>query len=244
MEHVEAALDQQPPQGQGPAQIRAGGAPEAVDRHPGGLHGRDQGVLARQDVGDLVVEVRPVPARHHVDEQALGAPQAQALDEEEDPGAGRLGAAERAFSLVARVDGSGGSRGRSVAIAAPCALSWGSGLAEQRTEIGGHRVVNHSRSCLGENVGSGDDSGSGEGGALKVFDVSLVPEDPPDDQLYQHKPDMLHSARELFRRWDVMFTLAERDIRAQYKQAVLGVAWALLVPLVSLFMLVILAGHV
>ena len=38
--------------------------------------------------------------------------------------------------------------------------------------------------------------------------------------------------------------LAERDIRAQYKQAVLGVAWALLVPLVSLLMLVILAGHV
>jgi ABC-2 type transport system permease protein/lipopolysaccharide transport system permease protein len=95
----------------------------------------------------------------------------------------------------------------------------------------------------GENVGSGDDSGSGEGGALKVFDVSLVPEDPPDDQLYKHKPDMLHSARELFSRWDVMFTLAERDIRAQYKQAVLGVAWALLVPLVSLLMLVILAGH-
>src|SRR5580698_7699651 len=55
---------------------------------------------------------------------------------------------------------------------------------------------------------------------------------------------MLASARELFGRWDVMFTLAERDIRAQYKQAVLGIAWALLVPLVSLFMLVILAGHV
>lgn len=81
-------------------------------------------------------------------------------------------------------------------------------------------------------------------GALKVFDVSLVPEDPSDDQLYKHKPDMLRSARELMGRWDVMFTLAERDIRAQYKQAVLGVAWALLVPLVSLFMLVILAGHV
>ncbi len=82
-----------------------------------------------------------------------------------------------------------------------------------------------------------------EDGGLKIFDVSLVPEDPADDELYRHRPDMWHSARELFRRWDVMFTLAERDIRAQYKQAVLGVAWALLVPLVSLFMLVILASH-
>jgi len=85
---------------------------------------------------------------------------------------------------------------------------------------------------------------SDEEGGLKVFDVSLVPADPPDEQLYRHKPDMLHSARELLRRWDVMFTLAERDIRAQYKQAVLGVAWALLVPLVSLAILVVLVGHV
>jgi len=85
---------------------------------------------------------------------------------------------------------------------------------------------------------------SEEDGALKVFDVSLVPADPPEEQLYRHRPDMLHSARELLRRWDVMFTLAERDIRAQYKQAVLGVAWALLVPLVSLAILTVLVSHV
>jgi ABC-2 type transport system permease protein/lipopolysaccharide transport system permease protein len=85
---------------------------------------------------------------------------------------------------------------------------------------------------------------SEEGGALKVFDTSLVPADPPEESLYRHKPDMLRSARELMRRWDVMFTLAERDIRAQYKQAVLGVAWALLVPLVSLAILTVLVGHV
>ncbi len=63
----------------------------------------------------------------------------------------------------------------------------------------------------------------------KVFDVSLVPDDPPGDVLYRHKPDFLESVRELLRRGEVIFTLAERDIRAQYKQAVLGVAWALLV---------------
>lgn len=85
---------------------------------------------------------------------------------------------------------------------------------------------------------------SDEDGGLKVFDVSLVPAEPPQDQLYKHRPDMARSARELLRRWDVMFTLAERDIRAQYKQAVLGVAWALLVPLVSLFILTVLVGHV
>jgi len=85
---------------------------------------------------------------------------------------------------------------------------------------------------------------SEDNGRLVVFDVSTVPDDPPEAEFYRHRPDMLHSARELLRRWDVMFTLAERDIRAQYKQAVLGVAWALLVPLVNLAMLSILASHV
>jgi ABC-type polysaccharide/polyol phosphate export permease len=85
---------------------------------------------------------------------------------------------------------------------------------------------------------------SDEEGELKVFDVSLVPAEPPAELLYQHKPDLLRSARELFRRGEVIFTLAERDIRAQYKQAVLGIAWALLTPLVSLALLFILAKNV
>ncbi len=85
---------------------------------------------------------------------------------------------------------------------------------------------------------------SEEDGALKVYDVSLVPADPPAELLYQHKPDLLGSARELLRRGEVIFTLAERDIRAQYKQAVLGIAWALLTPLVSLVMLFLLAKNV
>jgi ABC-type polysaccharide/polyol phosphate export permease len=85
------------------------------------------------------------------------------------------------------------------------------------------------------------EAGAGE---LRIFDVRLVPDDPPDTLMYRHRPDIWNSARELRHRWDVMFTLAERDIRAQYKQAVLGVAWALLIPLVNLILLVILAGHV
>lgn len=82
------------------------------------------------------------------------------------------------------------------------------------------------------------------GGELKVFDVSLVPDEPPEGTMYRHKPDMWGSARELLRRGEVIYTLAERDIRAQYKQAVLGIAWALLIPLVNLLMLTVLVGHV
>ena len=85
---------------------------------------------------------------------------------------------------------------------------------------------------------------SEEEGGLKVFDVSLVPAEPPAELFYSHKPDIWHSARDLFRRSEVIFTLAERDIRAQYKQAVLGVAWALLTPLVSLALLYLLSKNV
>jgi len=94
-------------------------------------------------------------------------------------------------------------------------------------------------SAIAEPLAENEDEGE-----LKVFDVSLVPAEPPDELLYQHKLDFLHSARELLRRGEVIFTLAERDIRAQYKQAVLGIGWALLVPLVNLAILTLIIGHV
>ncbi len=81
-------------------------------------------------------------------------------------------------------------------------------------------------------------------GGLVVYDVSLVPDDPPDELLYRHRPDILRSARELLRRSEVIYTLTERDIKAQYKQQVLGIGWALLTPLINLFFLTIVFRHV
>jgi ABC-type polysaccharide/polyol phosphate export permease len=81
-------------------------------------------------------------------------------------------------------------------------------------------------------------------GGLNVYDVSLVPSEPDSGLIYRHRPRLLASAAELLRRGEVIFTLAERDIRAQYKQAFLGVGWALLTPLVSLAVLVLLVNHV
>jgi ABC-type polysaccharide/polyol phosphate export permease len=74
-------------------------------------------------------------------------------------------------------------------------------------------------------------------GGLSIFDVTLVPAEPPAELLYRHKPDLLRSAVQLLQRGEVIFTLTERDIRAQYKQAVLGIGWAVLNPLVSLVVL-------
>ena len=42
------------------------------------------------------------------------------------------------------------------------------------------------------------------------------------------------SLRDLWASRDIIYTLAERDIRAQYKQATLGVLWALIAPMAML----------
>src|SRR6185437_2174804 len=58
-----------------------------------------------------------------------------------------------------------------------------------------------------------------------------VPAEPPDDLIYHHQATLRTSLRGLWASRDILYTLAERDIRAQYKQASLGLTWALLAPL-------------
>jgi lipopolysaccharide transport system permease protein len=45
-------------------------------------------------------------------------------------------------------------------------------------------------------------------------------------------------------RGDIIYTLAERDIRAQYKQAALGIGWAFVNPLVTLVVFTFLSSHI
>jgi ABC-type polysaccharide/polyol phosphate export permease len=68
--------------------------------------------------------------------------------------------------------------------------------------------------------------GAGEGAA--------VPQEPPADLIYRHHARFLTSVRDLWASRDIIYTLAERDIRAQYKQATLGLAWALIAPVAML----------
>lgn len=43
---------------------------------------------------------------------------------------------------------------------------------------------------------------------------------------------MIPAARELWHFRELVFTLAERDLRVRYKQAVLGIAWAVITPII------------
>ncbi len=49
---------------------------------------------------------------------------------------------------------------------------------------------------------------------------------PPTDTWYKHRVRLLSSVRDAWRARELVRTLAERDIRARYKQATLGLAWA------------------
>ena len=71
-----------------------------------------------------------------------------------------------------------------------------------------------------------NDSASSGGGS--------VPAEPPSHLIYRHQARLGTSLRALWASRDIIYTLAERDLRAQYKQATLGFLWALIFPLAML----------
>ncbi len=65
-------------------------------------------------------------------------------------------------------------------------------------------------------------------------DVVVAPSGPRREIWYRHRVRPVAAVRELWVFRELILTLAERDLRIRYKQAVLGVAWALLTPLVMM----------
>ena len=74
---------------------------------------------------------------------------------------------------------------------------------------------------------------------LKARDGSAIPAEPPSELIYRHEARVRTSIRNLWASRDIIYTLAERDIRAQYKQATLGLGWALIAPCAMLGIFII-----
>jgi ABC-type polysaccharide/polyol phosphate export permease len=55
---------------------------------------------------------------------------------------------------------------------------------------------------------------------------------PPPELRFRRRVRLRHSVREVWRSRELIRTLAERQLRARYKQAVLGFGWAILTPVV------------
>ena len=61
-------------------------------------------------------------------------------------------------------------------------------------------------------------------------DVHVTAAAPPPELRFRRPFDLQRFLRELWRARGLMRTLTERDLRARYKQAMLGVAWAFIGP--------------
>lgn len=57
------------------------------------------------------------------------------------------------------------------------------------------------------------------------------PLEPPKDLLFRHRLHLFASLRQVWRQREMVRSLAEREIRARYKQTTLSWGWALLTPL-------------
>ncbi len=64
--------------------------------------------------------------------------------------------------------------------------------------------------------------------------VDTPPDSPPPDLRYRRSLNPVAAVRELWTARLLLWTVAERDFRARYKQAVLGATWAVLTPLALL----------
>ena len=73
--------------------------------------------------------------------------------------------------------------------------------------------------------------------SLILSDPSEIPADPDPDLYYKHKGHLWRSAKRVWARREIVLILAERDIRATYKQTTLGFGWTILGPVASLLVL-------
>lgn len=66
---------------------------------------------------------------------------------------------------------------------------------------------------------------------MTIAEDRLAREGPPPELLYKRRISLRSGLRELRDGWPLIMSLTEREFRVRYKQAVLGVAWAVLSPI-------------
>jgi len=81
-------------------------------------------------------------------------------------------------------------------------------------------------------------------GGLTLIDAATIADEPAPDTFYRHRVQLFPALREMWRRREIIFALAERDIRASYKQAALGMFWALISPVLQVILLTLIFSHV
>jgi ABC-type polysaccharide/polyol phosphate export permease len=67
---------------------------------------------------------------------------------------------------------------------------------------------------------------------------------PPPELRFRRRIELIRSVKELWRARGLIRSLAERDLRVRYKQAVLGFTWAILTPIVMMLVFTLLVRRV
>jgi ABC-type polysaccharide/polyol phosphate export permease len=99
-------------------------------------------------------------------------------------------------------------------------------------------------STTADRLTSSTDSLAGSARADGVIKDVDIPDEPPREIWYKHKVHMRRCLVQMWQRREMIYTLAERDIRASFKQAVLGISWALITPVASLIIFTFIFGRV
>ena len=73
--------------------------------------------------------------------------------------------------------------------------------------------------------------------------VDLSPRETPALVIERGRRHYWHAIGELWPHRDLLLLLAFRDVRIRYKQTALGIAWAVIQPLVTMFVLQLFFGH-
>ena len=77
-----------------------------------------------------------------------------------------------------------------------------------------------------------------------LHEPSALPPEPPSNLFYRHRVHPIQSLKTLWRHREIIYTLTERDFRAQYKQATLGILWAVISPVLMLGFMIIVFSRV
>lgn len=79
--------------------------------------------------------------------------------------------------------------------------------------------------------------------ALKSSAQAPPADEPPKELIFHRRIHPVVAVRELYRARALLRTLAERDIRVRYKQTVLGLAWAVLSPVLLMVVFIAAFSH-
>jgi ABC-type polysaccharide/polyol phosphate export permease len=85
------------------------------------------------------------------------------------------------------------------------------------------------------------------GGLAAPHDTRAAPSStlsPPTDLWFKRRIKLRRALRDIWRFRELILSLAERDYRSRYKQAVLGIGWAMLTPLLLMVAFTLVFGRV